>query len=1174
MRALSITVLLTFLCTFSTFSQWTQTAGPEGGEIRSMFKNGSTIFAGTMIGGLYRSEDDGSTWAFSGLSERSIFKIAKSSSGTIYAGTDGGLYRSINNGTTWLQIATVIPTNGSVEDIAIAGETIFVLTARGIYKSIDDGLNWTVSVQRSSSDTPTYGHLNVKDDKIFHVNDYLGVFMSDDNGVTWDHLVAAGLPATPNFEDLVVHDNLLYCAIPGSGIFYSNDGLTWTASNTGLTNNFIYTLYSNGSTLFTATGYQVFRSINDGATWTEEGRVESRSVGAFLSTGSEMLAGAMGVGIYRSADNGTTWSFSSSGLRNTNVNAVAVAGSALLAGTTRTGIYRSLDDGANWTNVLNGEINSFFIDGAKIYAASTGRVARSDDNGVTWLDKYSGMDTNQGLYVYSITKKGTKLFAATNKGIYTSVTNGDSWTLLPFGPTPRQIVVLGNYIFVATAEGLFRSGDDGANWTQIATTLPSTFILSIAAVDASLFITDGSGSLYRSQDNGNTWTLSLQAISAKTLVKAGQTLYGASYEGIFVSNDLGMTWIPANSGLSVTQQIRSLAAVGTKLFAGSAGNGVFIRDIAPSLEITGSLSPFTNQITLPSPPQSFVVRAELLATPIQMDAPTGFELSFQNTTGFASSITIATPVDGEDKLIYVRLNGNIVGDFSGNINVSAGTLVSAVTVPVSGTTTKREQVISFEALANTTYGASAIPLTATSNSGLTITYTSSDPEVAAIVSNSISILRTGETTITATQAGNDTFDPAEPVDHVLSIAKATQTITFPSISDKRSSDPDFQLSAISSSGLPIEYRSADVSVATVSGSTVTIKSIGLAVIEARQAGNENYLEAAMETQGFHVRQFQEITFGEISRKKYNDAPFTLTATSSSSLPITFTSSNLNVATIDGDVVTIVGAGSSIITAIQSGSNFVAAADNVMRTLTVDKAPQQITFSEIESVTVGGAPISLSATSSSALKVTFSTTSNKLTITDDKATLIAAGAVTIHAEQPGNNFYSAAATVSRTFCINPVTPVVTLFDDGTLSSNAATGHQWYVDGNKITGANASTYKPTQEGIYTAVVTVDGCSSAVSNGISLVITSTEAEHHTYRPLLSPNPAREKITIQLDQFTPSKRLQISIIHTSGKLVENIKTSGTESIEISLAGYAQGLYLVRIQEENVVVVQKFVKN
>jgi hypothetical protein len=86
---------------------------------------------------------------------------------------------------------------------------------------------------------------------------------------------------------------------------------------------------------------------------------------------------------------------------------------------------------------------------------------------------------------------------------------------------------------------------------------------------------------------------------------------------------------------------------------------------------------------------------------------------------------------------------------------------------------------------------------------------------------------------------------------------------------------------------------------------------------------------------------QTITFNPIPSKAYGDADFTIDAKASSNLTLTFTSSDINVAKISGNKVTIVGVGTSTITASQAGNEFFNAAVDVQQLLTVDNAPTKV-----------------------------------------------------------------------------------------------------------------------------------------------------------------------------------------------------------------------------------------
>lgn len=83
-----------------------------------------------------------------------------------------------------------------------------------------------------------------------------------------------------------------------------------------------------------------------------------------------------------------------------------------------------------------------------------------------------------------------------------------------------------------------------------------------------------------------------------------------------------------------------------------------------------------------------------------------------------------------------------------------------------------------------------------------------------------------------------------------------------------------------------------------------------------------------------IKAIQTITFGTLSTKTLGDPSFDLTATASSELPVTYVSSNTNVATINGKTVTIIGAGTTDITASQAGNENYHPASSVIQTLTV------------------------------------------------------------------------------------------------------------------------------------------------------------------------------------------------------------------------------------------------
>ncbi len=163
----------------------------------------------------------------------------------------------------------------------------------------------------------------------------------------------------------------------------------------------------------------------------------------------------------------------------------------------------------------------------------------------------------------------------------------------------------------------------------------------------------------------------------------------------------------------------------------------------------------------------------------------------------------------------------------------------------------------------------------------------------------------------------------------------SQSIIFDDITEKAYSDPDFLLSAKSTSELDVTFISSDTNIIAITGSTATIVGTGLVTITAMQEGNAEYDQAEPVSKEVTVAKADQIiTFSDIADKVVGDEPFKLTATSSSGLPLEYSSSNNVVATISGDILTILSAGTTNITASQAGNTNYNPATDVVKVLNV------------------------------------------------------------------------------------------------------------------------------------------------------------------------------------------------------------------------------------------------
>lgn len=205
--------------------------------------------------------------------------------------------------------------------------------------------------------------------------------------------------------------------------------------------------------------------------------------------------------------------------------------------------------------------------------------------------------------------------------------------------------------------------------------------------------------------------------------------------------------------------------------------------------------------------------------------------------------------------------------------------------------------------------------------------------------------------------------------------------------------------------------SADAMAAPGSTHAITVDASGLS--------STNYLFAGDNTGALSVTKANQIiTFDVLADKMLGDVDFSLSATASSGLSVTYSSSNEAVATISGNTVTIVGVGATNITATQLGDANYNAAPDVIQSFTVNKANQTITFEALANQAFGNATLSLGATTSSGLSVTYTSSDETVaTVSGNTVTIVGVGTTNITASQAGDASYDPAPDVVQPLTVN-------------------------------------------------------------------------------------------------------------------------------------------------------------
>jgi photosystem II stability/assembly factor-like uncharacterized protein len=365
---------------------------------------------------------------------------------------------------------------------------------------------------------------------------------------------------------------------------------------------------STAGTLYVgAAGGGVWKTTDGGVTWAPltEG-INDLSVGAlavapsspstlYLGTGEGGYAGDFipGIGFLTSSDGGATWSLPNSVIATTFYRILVHPANPqeLVIGTNQGGL-RSTDGGATWKTVISRAIYGDVADLVRhptdpmtLYAATwcvntctagVGKVLKSADGGVTWVEKSVGLPDpgglsstflfNERLAIAISATNPLVLYAATgltnNLGkvvshIYKTTDGGEMWSDLP-----------------AVASNTSRSI---SRYLSQQPWYDNTIVVSPA--DPNLVLAGGVGYI-RSTDGGNTFAVAPFAgtdihVDVHDLRYQGATLYVGNDGGVWSSPDDGVTGAEHNAGL-VIRQYYALAndpANRSRILAGAQDNG-------------------------------------------------------------------------------------------------------------------------------------------------------------------------------------------------------------------------------------------------------------------------------------------------------------------------------------------------------------------------------------------------------------------------------------------------------------------------------------------------------------------------------------------------------------------------------------------------------------------------
>lgn len=565
------------------------------------FARDRTLFAGTLGSGVMRSTNGGETWGpvefWQGAQAVTALAVSPGfpEEGTILAGTQAdGLYRSTNGGRTWsqanfgigdLSILALAMSPGFVED-----ELAFCLTGDGLYRSTNGARAWrpvTRGLESEAVQAVAISPHFVEDGTVFVGTEDLGIFRSTDRGQSWravndglTNLSVNALWVSPRFES----DQTVFAGTAGSGVFRSTDGgRSWQqVVSDELEELAVMTLVGDASGQNLVAGLHqsgLFRSTDGGRSWeaASEGLAARSMSGLLLSPvfheDRTVFAAGIEDGVLRSKDGGETWEPVNEGLPGPQIISMAISPrygeDKTVMAALGEGLFRSTDAGATWTAIGPEDMKdprmvaySRDASGSQVFVglASGQRAYISENGGGIWRQLTGPFQDEEvvGIALSPSFAADHTLLLATFSATGALRRNRDRapGARQPFREDAPQSAVT-----------IWRSLDGGRRWTPVIEQLTSARWVTLAfphdyrgdqeASQNGFFAGIGTliqrpmwggKQLWMAERVGrpNTAILSL-AISAGGIW--GRTTYAATSDGVYRSDDEGLTWHAVHDGL-------------------------------------------------------------------------------------------------------------------------------------------------------------------------------------------------------------------------------------------------------------------------------------------------------------------------------------------------------------------------------------------------------------------------------------------------------------------------------------------------------------------------------------------------------------------------------------------------------------------------------------------------
>ena len=283
-------------------------------------------------------------------------------------------------------------------------------------------------------------------------------------------------------------------------------------------------------------------------------------------------------------------------------------------------------------------------------------------------------------------------------------------------------------------------------------------------------------------------------------------------------------------------------------------------------------------------------------------------------------------------------------------NTGAQARFSNIRIAFTPGVTANSQFITFPAPADRAVTSAPFTLSATASSGLPVTFSLvSGP--ASLAGGILTVTGIGTVVVRASQAGNLAHLPAPDADRSFDVTKAPATVTLGGLNPTYNGSPKSATATTDPLGKSVDFTyNGSATAPTDAGSYAVVGTINDSI----------YQGSALDTMVISQAS-QTINFATPPGLTYGDAPFNLSATATSSLPVTFSIVS-GPASVNGNTLTLDGAGTVVVRASQSGDANHLAAVPVDWSFNIAKAPATVTLGGLATM-FDGQPKPVTATTS-------------------------------------------------------------------------------------------------------------------------------------------------------------------------------------------------------------------